>query len=179
MPFRVDFFYNGWETLVRILIVGTLAYLALAISLRLAGKRVLARMDSFDFVGNVALGSTLAAIVLTPSISVAEGLVAYVVLVGIPVAINYISSRSPSIRTLLNGEPTLLMFNGHFINHALKIARVSRDEIMEAIRKDGFGAIEDVHAVVLEIDGHFSVVGKKVPTTGTAIKDVLDNPPTP
>jgi len=103
------FFFTNWETLGRILFVGVLAYVALAISLRFAGKRILARMDSFDFVGNVALGSTLAAIVLTPTISLAEGLAAFVVLVGIPFLINLASARQPSIRTFLNSEPTMLM----------------------------------------------------------------------
>lgn len=61
----------------------------------------------------------------------------------------------------------------------MRVTHVSRDEILEAIRKDGYGALEDVDSVILEIDGHFSVIGRKENSTHTAIANVLDNPPSP
>ncbi len=53
-------FFDGWGSLVRVLVVGACAYLSLLALLRLSGKRTLAKLNAFDFVVTVALGSTLA-----------------------------------------------------------------------------------------------------------------------
>ena len=47
---NVVFLYGGIEPLVRIVVVGTLAYFSLIILLRILGKRTLAQLNSFDFV---------------------------------------------------------------------------------------------------------------------------------
>lgn len=51
-------FFDGWQGLARVLLVGALAYLTLVLLLRIAGKRTLSKMNAFDLVANVALGST-------------------------------------------------------------------------------------------------------------------------
>lgn len=52
-------FFDGWSDLLRILVVGSLAYAGLVGFLRVSGKRTLAKMNAFDLVVTVALGSTL------------------------------------------------------------------------------------------------------------------------
>lgn len=60
-------FYDGWYGLVRVVIVGTCAYLTLIALLRISGKRTLAKPNAFDFV--IALGSTLASAPRSPRLS--------------------------------------------------------------------------------------------------------------
>ncbi len=43
-------FFNGWESLLRTLVVGVLAYISLVLSLRISGKRTLAKMNAFDLI---------------------------------------------------------------------------------------------------------------------------------
>ncbi len=50
-------FFDDWFGIVRILIVGVLAYAALIIFLRVSGKRTLSKWNAFDFVVTIALGS--------------------------------------------------------------------------------------------------------------------------
>jgi uncharacterized membrane protein YcaP (DUF421 family) len=57
-------FYDGWFRLVRVLVVGSCGYVALIALLRISGKRTLAKLNAFDFVVTVALGSTLATVLL-------------------------------------------------------------------------------------------------------------------
>ena len=52
------------------------AYSILVIFLRLAGKRTLTKLNVFDFVFVVALGSALAQMILSPEITLADGLAA-------------------------------------------------------------------------------------------------------
>ena len=55
-------FFDSWTALGRVLLVGTLAYVALVAILRISGKRTLTKLNAFDLVVTVALGSTLATI---------------------------------------------------------------------------------------------------------------------
>jgi uncharacterized membrane protein YcaP (DUF421 family) len=52
-------FFSGWPGLVRTLVLGVLSYLLLIAILRVSGKRTLSKMNAFDLVVTVALGSTL------------------------------------------------------------------------------------------------------------------------
>ena len=60
------YFFNGWDDLLRTLVVGVLAYIALVFLLRIFGNRTLSKMNAFDLVVTVALGSILATVLLNP-----------------------------------------------------------------------------------------------------------------
>jgi uncharacterized membrane protein YcaP (DUF421 family) len=69
-------FFDSWTGMLRVVVVGTLAYAALVLLLRATGKRTLSKMNAFDLVVTVALGSTLATVLLSKDIALAEGVVA-------------------------------------------------------------------------------------------------------
>ena len=151
-------FFNGWSVLGRTLLIGMLAYVSLVFMLRVSGKRTLAKMNAFDLVVTVAIGSTLATIVLSRSVALAEGLLALALLIGMQFAISWSSTRMPWLRRVVTGEPRLLLRDGTMLDDALRDARVTREEVRAAVRSAGIGALGDVAAVVLETDGSFSVI---------------------
>ena len=151
-------FFNGWSVLGRTLLIGVLAYVSLVFMLRVSGKRTLAKMNAFDLVVTVAIGSTLATIVLSKSVALAEGLLALALLIGMQFAISWSSTRMPWLRRIVTGEPRLLLRDGTMLDDALREARVTREEVRAAVRAAGIGALGDVAAVVLETDGSFSVI---------------------
>ena len=151
-------FFNGWSVLGRTLLIGMLAYVSLVFMLRVSGKRTLAKMNAFDLVVTVAIGSTLATIVLSRSVALAEGLLALALLIGMQFAISWSSTRIPWLRRVVTGEPRLLLRDGTMLDDALLDARVTREEVRAAVRSAGIGALGDVAAVVLETDGSFSVI---------------------
>ncbi|MFT6554713.1 DUF421 domain-containing protein [Alloalcanivorax venustensis] len=151
-------FFNGWSVLGRTLLIGVLAYVSLVFMLRVSGKRTLAKMNAFDLVVTVAIGSTLATIVLSKSVALAEGLLALALLIGMQFAISWSSTRMPWLRRVVTGEPRLLLRDGTMLDEALRDARVTREEVRAAVRSAGIGALGDVAAVVLETDGSFSVI---------------------
>ncbi len=79
--------FDTWAGLGRILLVGPLAYGALMVLLRVSGKRTLTKLNAFDLVITVALGSTLATIVLSKDVALAEGVLALGLLAGLQFAI--------------------------------------------------------------------------------------------
>lgn len=150
---------SGWEEIGRVALVGTLAYLALVVLLRGYGKRTLSKLNAFDFIVTVALGSILATVILNTSVSLIQGLTALVVLMSWQFAFTWMSSRFGWIRELVASEPRLLAHDGNFIASAMHTERVAEEEVMQAIRKNGFEKLEQVRSVVLEPDGTLSVVG--------------------
>jgi uncharacterized membrane protein YcaP (DUF421 family) len=151
-------FFDSWDGLVRVVIVGTLAYLALVFLLRISGKRTLSKMNAFDLVVTIALGSTLATIILSKDVALVEGVLAFALLIGLQFIITWLSVRSATVSQLVKSEPTLLFYQGHFLPDQLRRTRVLEEEVRSAIRDQGVAALEDVEAVVLETDGSFTVV---------------------
>ncbi len=101
-------FFNGWPNLERVLIVGALAYVGLIVLLRFSGKRTLAKMNAFDFVVTVALGSTLATVLLSKDVALAEGLAACATLIALQFIIAWLSVRSQTVSGFVKSEPSLL-----------------------------------------------------------------------
>ena len=152
-------FFNSWADLGRVLLVGPLAYLTLLLMLRVSGKRTLSKLNAFDFIVTVALGSVLASTLLSKDVALAESVAALAVLIFGQFVITYLSVRSKRFQELVKGEPTLLYHKQRFLEASLKRARVTKEEIRAAVRASGQGSLEQVGAVVLETDGSLSVVG--------------------
>ncbi|MDQ3221164.1 MAG: DUF421 domain-containing protein [Acidobacteriota bacterium] len=165
-------FFDSWFGIIRILVVGVLAYIALVVCLRVSGKRTLSKWNSFDFIVTIALGSTLATIIVSKDVVLIEGLIAFALMVGLQFVITWLSVRFDSIKNIVKAEPTLLLNKGEFLPEAMHRQRVTESEIRAAIRSEGLAAIEDAEAVVLETDGTFSVVKKSANGSRTALTDV-------
>lgn len=151
-------FFDGWFGLLRTLLIGALAYVALVALLRVSGKRTLSKMNAFDLVVTVALGSTLATVLLSRNVSLAEGVLAFGLLITLQFVVTWSSVRWRWIRRLVTGEPQLLLYRGDVLPRALRQARVTEDEVLAAVRAAGLALRGDAEAVVLETDGSFSVV---------------------
>lgn len=153
-----DFLFSGWETVGRTVGIGILAYVGVVFLLRVSGRRTLSKMNAFDFVVTVAIGSTLATILLNKNVALAEGITAFAVLTGLQFAVTWTSVRVVWFRRIVTGEPRLLLLHGEFLRTAMRRARVAEDEIHAALRSKGLGDPSQAAAVVIETDGSFSVI---------------------
>jgi uncharacterized membrane protein YcaP (DUF421 family) len=169
---HLSIFFESWRHLLRTAVVGGLSYLLLVAILRIAGKKSLARMNVFDTVYAVALGSTLAAAVLSPSVTLTDALTAFVVLVGLQMVLRKLARTSRRIEHIINGNATLVFRSGQFLETAMSHHHTSKGEILNAIRQKGILALDDVAAVVLETDGKFSVIKKAMTNGETSLSDV-------
>ncbi len=165
-------FFDDWQGLLRVAVVGVLAYAALIVLLRTSGKRALAKLNAFDFVVTIALGSILATILLSQDVALAEGVLAFVVLLALQFLITWLSVRSPTVRRLVKSEPALLLFRGRVLEQAMKAERVTIDELLDAARSFGVGTLDDLEALVLETDGTFSVIRRSDSGDGSAMTGV-------
>lgn len=152
--------FQDWAGIGRTLLVGTLAYATLVLFLRISGKRTLSKLNAFDLVVTVALGSTLSAILLQESIAVAEGATALGLLILLQYLVTFASVRSRGAAKAIRSEPTLLVRSGSFCHAAMLRQRITEDEIMSAVRSNGSEDLAVVEAVVLESDGTLSIINR-------------------
>jgi uncharacterized membrane protein YcaP (DUF421 family) len=139
-----------------VLVIGS--YVGLIIILRICGKRTLAKMNAFDLVVTVALGSTLATISLSKDTALLQGLLVLALLIGMQFVVAWFSVRSDRVKQLVKSDPALLFHRGEYLERGMKRERVTREEVLAAIRAEGCTDLKQVRAVVLETDGSFSVM---------------------
>jgi uncharacterized membrane protein YcaP (DUF421 family) len=151
-------FFDTWHGLLRVVVVGSLAFAVLVFMLRISGKRTLSKMNAFDLVVTVALGSTFATVLLSRSVPLFEGITALALLIFLQLAVTWLSVRSASFRALIKSEPTLLVHESRYLEAAMRQQRVTHDEIGAALRASGKTDLSEVGSVVLETDGTMTVV---------------------
>ncbi|WP_432489054.1 DUF421 domain-containing protein [Kineococcus sp. SYSU DK018] len=164
--------FDSWSDLVRVLAVGASAYVTVVLVLRFSGKRTLAKLNAFDLVVTVALGSTLATVLLSSDVSWSEGAVALALLAALQFAVAWTTSRLPRGRSAVTARPTLLLSHGVVDEAALRDQRVTLSDLRQAVRASGSGDLAGVAAVVLEGDGTLSVVPSSKLGDGSALTDV-------
>lgn len=164
--------FHSWAHIGRVLAVGTLAYVGLVLMLRISGKRTLSKMNAFDLVVTVALGSTFATVLLSKDVALAEGMVALALLVIMQVSLAWLAVRFSFVRRLITASPRLLFYRGEFLSDGMRTERVTRDEVLAAIRAQGLANLRAVGAVVLETDGSFTVIKGSEIGAPDALNDV-------
>lgn len=173
-----NIFIHEYDDLLRTVLVGVLAYVGLIVLLRTAGNRTLSKLNAFDLVVTVALGSILATILLNEDVALAEGMVAFGLLIALQYAVTWSSVRFAWVRRLVTGEPALLLHEGSMLPQAMRRARVTKDEVRAAVREAGIPTLARVRAVVLETDGSISVVERADGDhDASALEQVRGHPP--
>lgn len=151
-------FFENLSALGRIAVMAPFAYVALIVLLRIVGKRSLSKLNAFDFVVTIALGSILATIILNKQTALLEGVLALALLAGLQWTVSRGSVGSSRFAGLIRSEPRLLLEDGLYRRDAMEAERVTTAEIRAAIRGAGIGSVEDVAAVILESDGSLNVI---------------------
>jgi len=150
--------FSSWENISYTALVGLLAYAGLVILLRISGKRTLTSMNIFDLVVTISMGSILATTILPDNNTLADGLMALAVLIGLQFLAAKAVVHSGTASRLIKGEPSLLLYQGELLAETMRKERITREEITTAVRRHGQSDISSVKAVVLETDGSLSVI---------------------
>jgi uncharacterized membrane protein YcaP (DUF421 family) len=154
-------FFDGWAPLIRTVVVGVLAYVALVVILRTTGKRTLSKLNAFDLIVTVSLGSTLATILVSKEVALVQGVLAFLLLCLMQYIVTWASVRSAFVRGFVKSEPQLLLHNGTPIDAAMKSQRVTIDEIEAAARSEGIDDLAAVRSAILETNGTLSIIATK------------------
>ncbi len=137
------------DKIVRTIVV----YVGLAVLLRLAGKRDLAQLNSFDLVVMLLLSNVVQNAVIGPDNSVVGGLLGAAVLVGFNALMVRLSVRSDRAFRVMEGTPTVLARNGRWDVPTLRRLGLRQADVEAALRRQNANNIGEAEEVTLEPGG--------------------------
>ncbi len=142
-----------WEKLVRTVVV----YLAIAILIRIGGKRLLAQMNSLDLVVVLLLSNVVQNAIIGPDNSLLGGLLGAAVLIGFNAIIDRIAESGPRMRRLFLGKASNLVVDGRVDSRAMARIGVSPHELNVALRRQGADTVTAVKQARIEPGGEILV----------------------
>lgn len=165
--------FDSWGELGQVLATGVVIYAVVIATLRLAGKRTLAKLNAFDLVVTVSLGSVLATVIVSRDVAWIEAVAAITVLVTSQYVVAWASTRWRWVRRAVRADPAVVVRDGRRLAGTMRSHRVTESDVDQAVRAAGYGGLDQIAAVVLETDGSLSVVPRD--QLGTA--DVVPGAP--
>ena len=158
-----EIFFNDINIIIKTIVIGILSYISLIVLLRISGKRTLSKMNAFDLIVTVAIGSILATIIMSKDVTIAQGIAALSTLIIMQFLMTKISYHNQFFSRLIKSNPTLLFYEGEYLYDAMKRERILKVEIKQAVRAQGIHNLKNVQVVILETDGSFSVISNDKP----------------
>jgi uncharacterized membrane protein YcaP (DUF421 family) len=155
-------FMNPWfqsapKDLWPVALTALAIYLAVMLCTRIAGKRSFSKMSSFDFAVTVAIGSIVATVILSKSVSLMQGIVGLVSLYTLQILVAALR-RYAWVRRLAGNQPLLLMQGHEVYIQNLKKAHVTLSDLKAKLREANVLHRDQVNVVVFESTGDISVI---------------------
>lgn len=144
-----------------IIIRSIIIYLFIFLILRMAGRRTVSEMTTFDLVLVLIISEAIQQALINDDHSIIGGMLAIVTLVFIDIIVSIVCNKSPIIDKLINGSPMFLLENGKLYLDRMQKARIQMDDILEAGRKTyGIENLDEIKSAILEKDGSISIIPK-------------------
>ena len=134
-------------------------YLFLLLLFRIAGRRSLMEMTTFDFVLLLIISEATQEALIGDDFSMTNSLIVITVLIAIDIAFGAFKERWPLFDRMVDGVPMLLVENGRPITARMRRARINEEDVLEAARElRGLESIEEIKFAVLEVTGQITIV---------------------
>lgn|SRR5512143_1254826 len=146
-----------WEFVFRAVVV----YFFVLAVLRVTGKRQVGQLAPFDLVLLLILANTVQNSMNAGDNSLVGGLISAASIVSLNYFIGFLAFKSKTVEAMIEGRPQILIHNGELFDDVLKREKLSRHELMAALRGAGCDNINDVHVAVLENNGRISVTPRE------------------
>ncbi|MTE25737.1 MULTISPECIES: DUF421 domain-containing protein [Winogradskyella] len=152
-----DWFYSADDNVLAILLTALGTYIALVLLTRISGKRSFSKMSSFDFAMTVSIGSILATVVISKSVSLQSGIAGLMSIYAIQMGVAH-ARKWEVIRKFMDNKPTLLMKDGEIIEGSLEKCKVTISDLKAKLREANVIQLSEAKAVVFESTGDISVL---------------------
>jgi uncharacterized membrane protein YcaP (DUF421 family) len=137
-------------------------YMALMVLFKIAGRRSLAELTTFDFLLLMIIGEATQQALLGDDFSLTNSMLVIVTLIAIDVGFSLLKQRSSWVSRLIDGEPTIIVENGKLLHQRLRHARLVEADIMEAARSSqGIEKLEEIKFAIIERNGKISIIARE------------------
>jgi len=136
-------------------------YLALMVLFKIAGRRSLAELTTFDFVLLMIIGEATQQALLGDDFSLTNSMLVIVTLIAVDVGLSLLKQRSGRVSRLIDGEPTIIVENGKLLRQRLRHARLVEADVMEAARSSqGIETLDEIKFAIIERNGKISIIAR-------------------
>jgi uncharacterized membrane protein YcaP (DUF421 family) len=133
-------------------------YVVLFGLVRMTGKRELAEMSAFEMVLLIVLGDVVQQAITQEDASITGAILTAGTLTLLVVLTSVGTYHFPRFRRLVDGCPVVVVRDGECLPKALKVERLTYEEVLAAARQHGFRDLSKIDVGILEADGRFSFI---------------------
>jgi uncharacterized membrane protein YcaP (DUF421 family) len=136
------------------------AYVFLVFVMRVMGRRELSSLAPADLVLIVVLGDLIQNGVTQSDLSVTGVTIAVSTFVLLTVLSSYLTFKSSRARSVIQGEPLIVVQDGKPIEHNMRSERLTVDDVMEEARDKEIENLDEIKFAVLEAGGQMTFIKK-------------------
>lgn len=137
-------------------------YFFLLIVFRIAGKRSVAQITTFDFVLLLILGEATQQALIGNDFSMTTAWLLIATLVGLDIAISFLKQRSPRLERWIDGAPVIIVADGKMLTDRMRSSRIDKADILVAARHlRGLERLDQIKFAVLECNGGITIIPKE------------------
>lgn len=141
-----------------ILVRTVIIYLVISIALRFMGKRQIGEFEVGELVCTLIISEVAAIPICDGSIPLLYAIVPLLLILSIEVITSALKNKSETVKRVIEGNPSYIIYKGRLIQKALKENRISIDEILAELRIQGVGTLSEIEYAVLEDNGKLSII---------------------
>jgi uncharacterized membrane protein YcaP (DUF421 family) len=145
---------------VDIVLRAAAAYVFIIFILRVMGRRELSELGPSDIVLLVVMGDLVQNGVTQADDSVTGMFLAISTFGVLTVGLSFLTFRVRRAKTVIEGEPVILLQDGRTIDSNLRRERLSVEDVCEEARGQGIESLDEVKWCVLEASGRLSFIKK-------------------
>lgn len=135
-------------------------YFFLLLAMRLMGKRQLGELQPFELAITLVASELVCIPMADASIPILYGIIPVFSLFLVHILITKLATKSVKFRKFLNGKPVIIIEKGNILPNVMKDLNMNIDDIMEALRGEGYFNPSEVEYAILETNGNMSVMPK-------------------
>ena len=142
-------------------IKSSVIFFVMLLAIRLMGKRQLGELQPFEFVITLLIANVASVPIVDRQVPVIDGIIPIITLYFGHCLIVLLSLCSVKSRRVINGKPLTLITPRGIEADALKKANINVNDLVSALRQQGYFSPEDVGYALLETNGKISVLSNK------------------
>jgi uncharacterized membrane protein YcaP (DUF421 family) len=138
---------------------GLIVYFFLLVVFRVAGRRTLSEMTTFDLILLLIISETTQAALIGEDHSLVNAALLIITLVGTNIGLSLLKLNFPRLEKWLDGRPFVIVANGTCLRDRMNKARVDEGDVMEAAReKHGLARMDQIKFAILERGGIITII---------------------
>ncbi|RPE03527.1 DUF421 domain-containing protein [Candidatus Pantoea deserta] len=137
-------------------------YLLLMVVFKIAGRRTLMEMTSFDLILLLIISEATQQALLGDDFSVTGAGLTIVTLIVIDILFGMLKTHFPRVERLIDGTSLILVEEGKLLRQRAKRAGIDEEDILQSARStQGLERLDQIKFAILEKTGKISIIPKE------------------